>query len=559
MVWTPPFRQEATVIERSDPDALLKANALSDLPAASKPAARANLGLKGGAVLDVGTGPGTLAAGDDSRILGAAQNGAAAITGGTINGVSIGATTRATQVNAQRFSLHPTGTTQTTYDFGAGGIDDVTRTPLYLRCRWTGVVTGSDTATQTTSAPVKVVFTDQAEVADVQAVAIAYSASGQAGSYSTGQRSALHCKLAVQGQYSGTAAADPYLSFVGTQNTVSASVSQGGTGVWPNPDPGQYPNNPVFRAAVQGGNNLVLLKAGATAYQALIGFETAMAAQAGSSVWQKIGIHVGKKDDDVVPAIGDEHAIEVSSGAGVSTPVGWKRGIAFGRTSGADNWPIAADGTLIGICPEAYPTAKARSARTAAHGVDLREATFSGLAFASPGFAVDGRGAIASGPGRMRRLVGGSTDATPVRLTADGLAAGAENTLNLPDHSAVAVRLRVVARQTGGAAGAVGDSAMWEVTAFLTRGAGAASTVHLGNHNAGGNGTASWSITTTAGANISPLLASSAGAYATSGGATAWRIQLSADTANGGLAVVAVGEASKTIAWAASVLSAEAV
>jgi hypothetical protein len=58
---------------------LAKASNLADLPSVST--ARGNLGLGGAAVLSVGTGPGTVAAGDDARIAGAFP-----ATGGTVSG-----------------------------------------------------------------------------------------------------------------------------------------------------------------------------------------------------------------------------------------------------------------------------------------------------------------------------------------------------------------------------------------------------------------------------------------------------------------------------------------
>lgn len=72
---------------------LLRSNNLSDLP--SLAAARNNLGLGTAATLNVGAVAGTVAAGNDGRIVGATQNSAAAITGGTINDTAIGSTTPA--------------------------------------------------------------------------------------------------------------------------------------------------------------------------------------------------------------------------------------------------------------------------------------------------------------------------------------------------------------------------------------------------------------------------------------------------------------------------------
>lgn len=60
------------IITSKIPDALLKKNNLSDV--LDKAVARNNIGLKGAAVLDVGTGANTVAAGNDSRIVNAVPN-----------------------------------------------------------------------------------------------------------------------------------------------------------------------------------------------------------------------------------------------------------------------------------------------------------------------------------------------------------------------------------------------------------------------------------------------------------------------------------------------------
>ncbi|EOX3824623.1 hypothetical protein ACPGAX_000868 [Enterobacter quasiroggenkampii] len=59
------------IITSKIPDALLRAKNLSDV--VDKALARANLGLKNASVRDVGTKAGTVAAGDDERIIGAVQ------------------------------------------------------------------------------------------------------------------------------------------------------------------------------------------------------------------------------------------------------------------------------------------------------------------------------------------------------------------------------------------------------------------------------------------------------------------------------------------------------
>ena len=127
-----------------------------------------------------------------------------------------------------------------------------------------------------------------------------------------------------------------------------------------------------------------------------------------------------------------------------------------------------------------------------------------------------------------------TADATAGRLTAEGAAPGSSNTVNLPNNGTYLVRLMVVARQVGGAAGSVGDSAGWTLDALVRRGATPASTALVGGGSA-----------------LSPGFADVA--------AAGWRLSVAADTANGGLAVSGAGEANKTIFWVARILSAEVV
>ncbi len=118
-----------------------------------------------------------------------------------------------------------------------------------------------------------------------------------------------------------------------------------------------------------------------------------------------------------------------------------------------------------------------------------------------------------------------TTDATATRLTADNGAASPSNTVNLSNNSLLLVTLLVVARQAGGAAGAVNDSAVWEIKVGIKRGASAAATALVG------------------GASITRI--------AFDAPAAAWAVDAAADTANGGLALTVTGEADKNINWVA--------
>ena len=164
-------------------------------------------------------------------------------------------------------------------------------------------------------------------------------------------------------------------------------------------------------------------------------------------------------------------------------------------------------------------------------------------AWASGRFAANGD--AQAGEFLLRRQ---TTDATVTRLTADAAAPGGSNTVNLPGNGSYRVKLLVVARQVGGTAGTAGDTASWEASLLIRRGATAAATVLVGGL-ALGSGPALAAIA--AGTGFAPGLNDT--------GAAAWRLTLDADTTNGGLAVSGTGEASKTVNWVARLLSVEAV
>ncbi len=145
---------------------------------------------------------------------------------------------------------------------------------------------------------------------------------------------------------------------------------------------------------------------------------------------------------------------------------------------------------------------------------------------------------------RVQRRI--TTDATPLRLSSANADPSFASICGLVANSAMTAKLLVVARQTGGSAGAVGDSATWEATVLLRRLAGFATTVFLG-------GTVVTSAPGLAAAPAGTALAPSLSSAAAAG----WRLALDVDTTLGGLVLTATGEANKTIRWVARIISAE--
>ena len=111
-----------------------------------------------------------------------------------------------------------------------------------------------------------------------------------------------------------------------------------------------------------------------------------------------------------------------------------------------------------------------------------------------------------------------TTDATTTVLTSNASAASTTNQVILPNNSAYYFKGSVIANVTGAANGA-----SWSFEGAIMRGANAASTVLIDTP--------------------------SVNRVASSAGATAWVVALSADTTNGGLAVTVTGAASTTIRW----------
>lgn len=128
------------------------------------------------------------------------------------------------------------------------------------------------------------------------------------------------------------------------------------------------------------------------------------------------------------------------------------------------------------------------------------------------------------GQSRAFYLCAATTNDTPGAATTDRAAGGTANQVVLPNNSAFVVKATVVAREN-----ATGDTASWEVTAHIRRGANAASTAMVA--------------------------AASATQIAADAGAAAWSLSVDADTSNGALRFSVTGEASHSIKWGVDVYS----
>jgi len=141
-------------------------------------------------------------------------------------------------------------------------------------------------------------------------------------------------------------------------------------------------------------------------------------------------------------------------------------------------------------------------------------------AFASGRFAADGDAQRST-----LQVMLATTDATPAILLINGTAP-----ILIPASRSWRFKAEVIARQTAGAAGTVGDSAFWTISGGIKRD-GSNNTTLIGTPS--GHGIPGSTDSDTA--------------------AAAWDVTVTADNANEYLVFTATGEASKTIHWAAKI------
>jgi hypothetical protein len=140
-------------------------------------------------------------------------------------------------------------------------------------------------------------------------------------------------------------------------------------------------------------NDVATLKSGATYWNALEGREVDCEVDTGASVGLKQCVKIVLYGSDAVQGSTSDYALGFVKSSTASGS--WEVGIAFGEPTGY--WPISSTGTIIGTTtglssgsPPAYD---------AANGIDWSNVTFSGCAFKSVAFCVNGAGALSAGGG----------------------------------------------------------------------------------------------------------------------------------------------------------------
>lgn len=295
---------------------------------------------------------------------------AVAITGGTVNGVSIGATTRAAYANIGRTELSGgktySGASSSSNSFMWMGGTSITGTASVAPAN--GITSpfnlyiGGDSVDTTTSGNGNL---------------IGFSFEHAVSATHTGGRTAIQGYLPIVGAPSVAAGSDGY---VGVQGMARASANFGGT-------TGVYTN---YKGNVFGGNSNVWATAAGTFLEHIVSQEFDVSIQTGASAANKYGISIIKGSIDRVRGVYDDAAISINDQYNPSSP-GWKIGLAFGGYG--HQWAFASDSTLIGVqLAQAGPTSG--DPAVADLGVDFTNATFTTAAFASTGFKVDGSGRV---------------------------------------------------------------------------------------------------------------------------------------------------------------------
>lgn len=216
-------------------------------------------------------------------------------------------------------------------------------------------------------------------------------------------------------------------------------------------------------------------------------------------------------------------------GGATNTASGIRAFIGAGETNTASGTYSAVDGGQNNTASGAHSVVDGGYLNTA----DAQYSSVHGGAYATArgiiGAEARGNGRFSANGDAQRRRVTlrrSTTDATVTAVTSDAAAAGTTNQAILPNTSAFMFTALVVARSSA-------DSAAYQITGLITRGANAASTALVGT----------------------PTVT----VIAESGGAAAWDAAAVADTTNGGLQIQVTGAAATSIKWVVDLETVEVV
>ena len=132
---------------------------------------------------------------------------------------------------------------------------------------------------------------------------------------------------------------------------------------------------------IYGIGTQVTARSGATNLGSVAAAEFDVSVQPGATTAQKWGVAIVSYNSDAVHGYGHDAGIWITTGG--PDAAGFRCGFCLGDLG--NNWPIPPEGTIIGT----YGKAGA-----AGDGIDFSHVRFSGFAFQSPGFWLDGQGRV---------------------------------------------------------------------------------------------------------------------------------------------------------------------
>jgi len=196
---------------------------------------------------------------------------------------------------------------------------------------------------------------------------------GTGGANADGQRIAM-VGYTVQNTATGSTDIDRIV-YCGVSGIGQGSTNDGGTSTAGPPDSVGY---------VLGMNAVGILNGGATNYLHLAGLEVLTSMRAGSSVAHHVGARIVQFFDHAESGALLDAGLQFLNQAGA---VGWQDyGIVFDGSSVSAGTLFKASATIIGVT----------GTPTVTHGIDFQSVSFSGAAFRSFGFFVNGGGEVVS-------------------------------------------------------------------------------------------------------------------------------------------------------------------